>query len=61
MLDVTSDTSAVPDRSAIAYLHAQLQRWVRATPILEKTDFEPVAVGHRRSLQVSAMLSGVST
>ncbi|KDC63918.1 threonine/serine dehydratase [Bordetella bronchiseptica] len=43
MLDVTSDTSAVPDRSAIAYLHAQLQRWVRATPILEKTDFEPVA------------------
>lgn len=43
MLDVTSDTSAVPDSSAIAYLHAQLQRWVRATPILEKTDFEPVA------------------
>ncbi|MGK0569521.1 threonine/serine dehydratase [Bordetella bronchiseptica] len=43
MLDVTSDTSAVPDSSAIAYLHAQLQRWVRATPILEKTDFEPMA------------------
>ncbi|MBN3268579.1 threonine/serine dehydratase [Bordetella bronchiseptica] len=43
MLDVTSDTAAVPDSSAIAYLYAQLQRWVRATPILERSDFDPVA------------------
>ncbi|WP_439811633.1 threonine/serine dehydratase [Bordetella bronchiseptica] len=43
MLDVTSDTAAVPDSSAIAYLHAQLQRWVRTTPILERSDFDPVA------------------
>lgn len=40
---MTSDTAAVPDSSAIAYLYAQLQRWVRATPILERSDFDPVA------------------
>src|SRR3546814_2181915 len=36
------DTTTVPDRSAIAALHAELQSWIRTTPVLEKVDFEPI-------------------
>lgn len=36
------DTTTLPGQSAIADLHAQLQPWIRTTPVLEKADFEPV-------------------
>src|SRR3546814_12341402 len=36
------DTTTVPDRSAIAALHAELQSWIRTTPVLVKVDFEPI-------------------
>jgi len=37
------DTTTQPDRAAIHALREQLQPWVRATPTLDKDDFEPLA------------------
>lgn len=37
-----ADTSPAPDLGAIEALHAELQRWIRTTPMMAKSDFDPV-------------------
>lgn len=39
----SADTLPIPDLAAIAGLHGELQRWIRTTPVVEKSDFDPVA------------------
>ncbi|MVW79439.1 threonine/serine dehydratase [Bordetella sp. 02P26C-1] len=37
-----ADTLPVPDLAAIETLHAELQHWIRTTPMMAKSDFDPV-------------------
>ena len=38
----SADTLPVPDLSAITDLHDELQRWIRTTPVVKKSDFDPI-------------------
>lgn len=38
-----ADTLPVPELSAIVALHGELQHWIRTTPVVTKSDFDPVA------------------
>jgi len=39
----TADILPVPDLAAITDLHNELQRWIRTTPVVTTSDFDPVA------------------
>jgi threonine dehydratase len=41
-----ADTLPVPDLAAIEALHAELQHWIRTTPMMAKSDFDPVSGTH---------------
>src|SRR5690606_18797940 len=43
VMTTSEETLPVPDLAAITDLHGQLQRWIRTTPVVAKSDFDPVA------------------
>lgn len=38
----SADTLPIPNLSAITELHGELQRWIRTTPVVSRSDFDPI-------------------